>query len=154
MLTLLSQDVNMILSVMSKYYPAPGNIADYCNNSDAYRRAVEQQSMLHADLIKNLNSTGREPQSGDVKYIFTTRAGPGPIRQPFTQSLLSPQTGLPVPPQPGHEQMKIMSAPKVVKNDVVVSTKNGCCNISCGMTRSIGITALFCALGALMAASK
>lgn len=50
---------------------------------------------------------GRLPNAGDVKYIFHTKSGPGPLQQPPSESLLDPETGNPVAPGPKHKRMRI-----------------------------------------------
>ena len=96
---------------MTKYFPAPGPLRDYCNNVAEYANAISQQSFLPEKLLESLAKTGRTPTPGDVKYVFYTRSGPGPIPQPQSEALLSPQTGLPVPAGPRHKQMKVMNIP-------------------------------------------
>ena len=99
----------MIFAVMTKYFPAPGALRDYCNNVPEYADAVAKQAFLPEQLLASLEKTGRTPVAGDVKYMFHTQSGPGPISQPQSEALLSPQTGLPVPAGPRHKQMKVTS---------------------------------------------
>lgn len=106
----LDKDASLIFAVMTKYFPAPGALRDYCNNVPEYAAAVAKQAFLPEQLLASLNKTGRTPVAGDVKYMFHTRSGPGPIRQPQSEALLSPQTGLPVPAGPRHQQMKVTGA--------------------------------------------
>jgi hypothetical protein len=42
--------------------------------------------------MTRLHATGRVPRAGDVKYVFVTKSGPGPVRQPLEESLLDPAT--------------------------------------------------------------
>ena len=58
-------------------------------------------------MFKELNATGRIPKAGDVKYVFVTKSGPGPISQDSSESLLDSSTGLPIEPGPKHKRMKI-----------------------------------------------
>lgn len=96
------------MSMVATFYPAPNAVGDYCNRPDVYEAAVAKQSEhLPAPFMARLRSTGRTPAAGDVKYVFVTRSGPGPIRQPLSESLISPETGLPVEPGPAHKRMKI-----------------------------------------------
>jgi hypothetical protein len=98
----------LVLAVMTHYFPAPGAPADYCNRPDLYEKVVAaMDSYVTADMRSKLDATGRVPKAGDVKYIFSTRAGPGPVLQPASESLLSSETGLPVAPGPKHKRMKI-----------------------------------------------
>lgn len=96
------------------YFPAPGNPEDYCNNPALYAQVVAEvekftapANLPAAELFAKLDATGRVPHAGDVKYIYTTKAGPGPQAQPAEESLLDPKTGLPVPPGPKHKRMEI-----------------------------------------------
>lgn len=98
------------MAVMATYFPAPNDPAAYCNNPSSYIQAVANSVQLDPALLLRLDGTGRSRVAGDVKYIFNTRSGPGPIRQPQSESLLDPATGMPIPPQPGHEQMNISSS--------------------------------------------
>jgi hypothetical protein len=131
------QDAAMIFSVMTKYYPAPGALREYCNNTAAYADAVSKQVFLPEPLGAALAKTGRTPAAGDVKYMFYTRSGPGPVEQPQSEALLSPQTGLPVPAGPKHKQMKVSHAVTPVPLPVPVastvapaSSSTACCPLS------------------------
>lgn len=103
----LEKDSAMIAAAMAKYFPAPGAIADYCNNGKELSRIIADSSLLPKELVEKLDETGRIPTAGDVKYMFLTKSGPGPIPQPLSESLLSPATGLPVPPSSKHKRMNI-----------------------------------------------
>lgn len=107
----LDKDASLIFSVMTKYFPAPGAVRDYCNNVVEFADAVSKHAFLPAGLVAALAKTGRTPVAGDVKYMFHTRSGPGPVQQPQSEALLSPTTGLPVPAGPKHAQMKVTSTP-------------------------------------------
>lgn len=107
----LDKDASMIFSVMTKYFPAPGALRDYCNNVSEYAEAVSKHAFLPEKLVASLAKSGRVPMAGDVKYMFYTRGGPGPVEQPQSEALLSPKTGLPVPAGPKHAQMKVASTP-------------------------------------------
>ena len=45
--------------------------------------------------------------AGDVKYIFYTKSGPGPILQPIEEAVLDTTTGLPIDVSHKHKRMKI-----------------------------------------------
>lgn len=100
---------------MAHYFPAPNDPADYCNNPTLYNDVVTEVDRYLTtptagsgrELLTKLDATGRIPNAGDVKYIYTTKAGPGPIIQPSTESLLDSTTGQPVAPGPKHKRMKI-----------------------------------------------
>ncbi len=89
------------------YFPAPNQTADYCNKPEEFDRVKADEGLLPEDLKTRLAATGRIPKSGDVKYVFVTKSGPGPIRQDDSERLLDPSTGLPVEPGPRHKRMKI-----------------------------------------------
>jgi diphosphomevalonate decarboxylase len=106
----LDKDASMIFSVMTKYFPAPGALRDYCNNVAEYAEAISKHAFLPSQLLQSLAKTGRTPTAGDVKYMFYTRSGPGPVEQPQSEALLNPASGLPVPAGPKHAQMKVTSS--------------------------------------------
>jgi hypothetical protein len=85
----------MFMSVVSKYFPSTGDYSGYCNNVQAFETAVSTQASLPAELLQRLDLTGRVPKSGDVKYVFLTRAGPGPKCLDDSEALLDASTGLP-----------------------------------------------------------
>ena len=96
------------------YFPAPGSPADYCNDPVLYDQVIAEADRFmgpagctSSALFEKLDATGRVPKAGDVKYIYTTKAGPGPLCQPVSESLLDSVTGQPVEPGPKHKRMKI-----------------------------------------------
>lgn len=102
-----------MLAVMSKYFPlASGALArDYCSAPDLLEEVgADSASLIPSDLADQLDRTGRVPSAGDVKFIYVTRPGPGPINQPLSESLLDPSTGLPVPPGPAHARRQFGSS--------------------------------------------
>jgi diphosphomevalonate decarboxylase len=94
---LLENDCPLVMAVMTKYFPAPGKVSAYCNDADFYSKVNADMSLIIPELLAKLDKTGRVPFAGDVKYIFYTKSGPGPICQPLEESLLDPVTGLPMP---------------------------------------------------------
>lgn len=64
-------------------------------------------TFVPSELSTRLAATGRVPKESDVKYVFLTKSGPGPILQPIEESLLDASTGLPVPPGPNHQRLQI-----------------------------------------------
>jgi hypothetical protein len=102
--------VPLVLAVMSKYFPAVGASADYCNTPDFYDAVNADTSLISEELAAKLEKTGKKPSPGDVKYIFHTKSGPGPLKQPIEESLLDPATGLPVPPSAKHKRLQISKA--------------------------------------------
>eukprot|EP01038_Epipyxis_sp_PR26KG_P007312 gene7312-9962_t len=107
----LDEFTPILSSIMAKYFPAPHNNYDnYCNKPSELQHHLSQfDSLIPPELIKRINETGRIPIPNDVKYIFLTKSGPGPINQPLTESLLDYNTGLPKEPGPKHKKMKIES---------------------------------------------
>ncbi len=105
------QHVDSIMAMVTAFYPAPGSSADYCNRPDIYdNTAARQSELLPPSVMARLQSTGRVPRAGDVKYVFVTKSGPGPVRQPLEESLLDPATGDLVEPGPRHKRMRIGEA--------------------------------------------
>ena len=101
-----AKDSELVLAAMTHYFPAPGAAEAYCNAPADYTR-VQGANLLPAELIAAMDKAGREPKAGDVKYVFYTKSGPGPVRQPLEEAILSPTTGLPVEAGPKHKRMKI-----------------------------------------------
>lgn len=107
----LDEHVDALMAMVTAFYPAPGASSDYCNRPDIYDSAAQRQNeLLGPATMTRLHATGRVPKAGDVKYVFVTKSGPGPIRQPLTESLLDPATGNPVEPGPRHKRMRIGDA--------------------------------------------
>lgn len=102
----LEDSVSVLLSAMIKYFPAPGPSAEYCSDPALYDSMASVGS-LSEELEASLARVGWKPRAGDVKYIFVTKPGPGPIRQPLSESLIDPITGLPRPPGPAHRRLQI-----------------------------------------------
>jgi len=100
---------NLVAAVMIRYFPAPNADAGaYCNKPAEYDAIVaEMDKYLTPEMISRLDATGRVPHAGDVKYMFLTKPGPGPVLQPASEHLLSAETGLPVAPGPKHKRMKL-----------------------------------------------
>ena len=100
----------MILAVMAYYFPAPNVLgpSGYCSNPETLAKVVQNTSnLISPPLLSALDHTGRIPASGDVKYIFLTKSGPGPIRQPIEESILDPTTGLAKAPSSKHKRLQI-----------------------------------------------
>lgn len=107
----LEKYVSVVVAVMTRYFPAPDNdYPEYCNNPSAITAIIDSDPLSGVEgLIASLDRCGRTANvSGDVKYMFLTKSGPGPIQQPQAESLLDPATGLNVPPSSKHKQMKLM----------------------------------------------
>eukprot|EP01041_Mallomonas_annulata_P009155 gene9155-18966_t len=100
----------LVVAVMGHYFPAPGSLLDYCNDAALFQQYTSSVGLLTDDLVRKLDKAGRVPVAGDVKFVFLTRPGPGPIPQAITESLLDPNTGLPLPPTSKHKRLEIPSA--------------------------------------------
>jgi len=104
----LEKDSRLILAIMARYFPAPGPVADYTNNEEEFNSVnAEAEEMIPAELAAKLDKTGRTPNAGDVKYIFYTKSGPGPILQPIEEAILDTSTGLPIDVSHKHKRMRI-----------------------------------------------
>ena len=106
----LEQDVPLVLAVMARYFPAPGAPELYCNRPADFEVAAQQATfdrLVPTALAEKLRGAGRVPAAGDVKYVFSTKSGPGPLAQPMSEALLDPLTGLPKPPGPKHQRMRL-----------------------------------------------
>lgn len=102
----LDKYVDDLLSMVAAFYPAPGAVENYTNAPERLSSVAQPSE----ELMSKYRSTGRTPVANDVKYVFVTKAGPGPQRQPLNESLLDPATGQPVEPGPNHKRMQIGSA--------------------------------------------
>lgn len=109
-ITTAIQNVPLITAIMHKYFPAPSALTDYCNNPTELESITQQtNTLIPTALVTLLDATGRKPIPNDVKYMFLTKSGPGPLLQPLSESLLDLQTGLPVEAGPKHKKMKLSS---------------------------------------------
>jgi hypothetical protein len=99
--------VDDILSMVGAYFPAPAAVDTYCNKPN--RLTAASSKTIPEELMIRYNSTGRVAgKAGDVKYVFVTKAGPGPIKQPVAECILDPATGEPVVDLgPKHKRMRI-----------------------------------------------
>jgi len=105
----LAKDSELVLAAMAHFFPAPGKADDYCNAPAEYTR-ITSAGIVPAELLAAMDKAGRTPAAGDVKYVFYTKAGPGPTVLPLGESILNPDTGLPKTPEevgPKHKRMKI-----------------------------------------------
>ena len=95
--------------MVTLYFPTNDASAQtYCNRPEDFLRvAAENDSFLPNDLKAKLATTGRVPKAGDVKYVFVTKSGPGPINQPQSEALLDAATGEPREAGPKHKRLKI-----------------------------------------------
>lgn len=105
----------LVFAVMAHYFPShTGSGMDYCNKPAEYDEVVanidsylKNECCTSVELLSKLDMTGRSPNPGDVKFIFLTKSGPGPILQSQEESLLNPANGMPVEPGPKHKRMKL-----------------------------------------------
>ncbi len=116
----LDESTPMIMAAMSKYFPAPGATADYCNNAEAYDNAHGSLVHLPPELDAKLQKCGRAPASGDVKYMFLTKVGCGPIAvSSAEESVLDLETGMPKPNKVTDIKHKRMTIGVVRRSSVV-----------------------------------
>lgn len=108
----LAKDEAQVASAMLKFFPAPGPLVDYCNDPTSLASHIGDNSLIPEALLTRLQSTGRVAVPGDVKYVFLTRAGPGPVLQPLSESLIDVTTGAPKDPGDRHKRMVISSPAK------------------------------------------
>lgn len=109
-----------MLAVVAKYFPSPTEQgpSGYCSDKVRFDEVVcDETSIIPLQLRESLKLTGREPAAGDIKYIFLTKPGPGPLKQPLEESLLDPATGNLNPPSDKHKRLQITApAKKTVTN--------------------------------------
>ena len=105
----LEQDSPLIYAVMARYFPAPNtdNVAAYTNSPDIYNKVTSDTDLIPAELLAKLDKCGRAPVAGDVKYMFHTKSGPGPIHQPLSEAVLDTTTGMPIDVSHKHARMQI-----------------------------------------------
>jgi diphosphomevalonate decarboxylase len=108
----VDDSVSLIMNVMCHYFPAASSdskdIDAYCNCTEEYNAAIA--AGIDPELMEKLIKVNRVPKYGDVKYIFNTKSGPGPILKGIEDSLLDPSTGEPkdfVELQKKHKRMQI-----------------------------------------------
>mmetsp|Transcript_9936 Transcript_9936/g.10041 ORF Transcript_9936/g.10041 Transcript_9936/m.10041 type:complete len:462 (-) Transcript_9936:86-1471(-) len=105
----LEEYLPLVTAVMHLYFPPPPSLplSLYCNDATLYSKCVS--TSLSPSLVQRLDTTGRKAVAGDVKHVFLTGPGPGPLSQPFSESLLNLQTGLPQPASSKHKRLQIAS---------------------------------------------
>eukprot|EP01040_Poterioochromonas_malhamensis_P001394 gene1395-1476_t len=105
----LDKYVDSLLAMATLYFPTnDASAVSYCNRPEEYLRVANSApTLLPTELQARLATTGRIPKPDDVKFVFLTKVGPGPINVPISESLLDPNTGEPVAPGPNHKRMKI-----------------------------------------------
>lgn len=101
--------MDSLLAMVTQYFPtSDASAVSYCNRPEEYLRVANSVSThLPAELQSRLATTGRVPKPDDVKYVFLTKVGPGPVNVPQSESLLDAATGEPVEPGPKHKRMRI-----------------------------------------------
>jgi len=107
----LEKDAPMVQAVMARHFPTAGDTNDYHSDPGFFESCVASPSLVPPALQEALDKTGHTPKSGDVKYMFYTKPGPGPIKAADEDILLDPSTGMPVPPQPQHRKLVIKPQP-------------------------------------------
>jgi diphosphomevalonate decarboxylase len=82
-----------IVSLILHYFPSTGE--GYIANQSEMVKAAVQKHSLSLDLIKAVdNVLGQVPRRGDVKMIYFTKSGPGPLRLGEKEALIDPHSGL------------------------------------------------------------
>jgi diphosphomevalonate decarboxylase len=88
----LEENATEIAALMLHYYPAAAAAAEhYMNNAELAKAATEYT--LNPELVSYCDKTGRVPAAGDVKMMYYTKAGPGPLKVTDVCNL-DPVTGL------------------------------------------------------------
>jgi len=78
---------------MLQYYPGGMFDGKYVNNKEAWKRAKGLE--LDGGLLEMCDKKGRRGGTkGDVKMVYVTRSGPGPIVMGKEESLIDFETGL------------------------------------------------------------
>lgn len=120
----LDEHSPMIMAAMAKYFPAPGPTGDYCNNKTEFDRVnAEAAELLPAELQEALSKCGRVPAANDVKYMFLTKVGGGPIEQTVEGSVLDLAYGVPKLAQETDKLHKRMSIGAKVNPVVALASK-------------------------------
>ncbi len=96
----LDEHAPMIMASLALYFPAPGASASYCNNAEEFDRCkMEAHTLVGEELMDKLGKCGRVPAANDVKYMFLTKVGGGPVLQTVEDSVIDLATGQPKPTQ-------------------------------------------------------
>lgn len=126
----LKEYTPLLLAIFSKYFPSPydtnNNFKDYCNKPNEIMEANNNRNTLvPPELIEKCNTTGRQCRSNDVKYVFVTKPGCGPIKQPLEESLINLETGEYKLPSDKHKRLNIGSTNANNTNNTLSSSS--CC---------------------------
>ncbi len=95
---------------MGKYFPAPrGDVVRYCNKpADFAAHCAAADQLISPELAEKLARAGRPAGvAGDVKYVFLTKCGPGPLRQSASEHIIEAASGLPLPASSAHVRLQI-----------------------------------------------
>jgi len=133
----LKEYIPMLLAVFSTYFPSTNDAKDYCNKPDMYVSAEKNRcSLVPKELLVACDKTGRKCSVGDVKYVFVTQPGPGPVQQPIEEALIDLTTGGYKAPSDKHKRLNIGSTSVAhtnattsskSNNSWVKSTPSACC---------------------------
>ena len=94
----LDEYAPVIMASLGLYFPAPGPSASYCNNPVEFDRCKMLTNDLVGDELRaKLDKCGRVPAANDVKYMFLTKVGGGPVLQTVEDSVIDLTTGQPKP---------------------------------------------------------
>jgi diphosphomevalonate decarboxylase len=105
----LQEHVPMLMAVFAKFFPcATSLLSDYCNKPSVFMDAETNfNDLVPSDFYTKLKSTGRPCRAGDVKYMFVTKPGSGPVEQPLEEAIIDSVTGEYKAPSPKHRRLKI-----------------------------------------------
>lgn len=82
-----------IAALMLHFYPSlAGQEESYVNNKDIAEKAKSFE--LDPTLVSSVEKTGRDPNAGDVKMVYYTKSGPGPLTLSSDEALIDAATGL------------------------------------------------------------
>eukprot|EP01138_Halocafeteria_seosinensis_P012119 gb/GECG01012387.1/.p1 GENE.gb/GECG01012387.1/~~gb/GECG01012387.1/.p1 ORF type:complete len:421 (+),score=46.06 gb/GECG01012387.1/:1-1263(+) len=93
----LDEHVPHILSVIGEHFAPPGTpqaVANHKERVGQWNSHISKPSILEeaqrVDEVPRLQCTSENRSSGGIRYIYATKAGPGPIKQPNETSLADP----------------------------------------------------------------
>ena len=96
----LDEHAPVIMASLGLYFPAPGASSFYCNNPEEFDRCkMQANELIGQELRTKLDKCGRVPAANDVKYMFLTKVGGGPVPQTVEDSVIDLSTGQPKPTQ-------------------------------------------------------
>lgn len=88
----LDQYSTELAALMLHFYPSSNDNQNYFNNKSKLKEAME--FTLDPSLIEAVTRTGREVHANDVKMMYYTKSGPGPLTLTKDEALIDATTGL------------------------------------------------------------